>query len=51
MEFENTISFLLAKLSVAHRNLTEKAANRAGLHIGQVFVLFELWKEIGRAHV
>ena len=51
MEFENTVSFLLAKLSVAHRNLTEKAANRAGLHIGQVFVLFELWKEDGQRQI
>src|SRR5687768_14937203 len=51
MDLENTISFLLAKLSVAHRNLVEKAANKAGLHIGQVFVLFELWKEDGQRQI
>jgi DNA-binding MarR family transcriptional regulator len=51
MEFENTVSFLLAKISVAHRNLTEKAATAAGLHSGQAFVLFELWKQDGQRQI
>lgn len=51
MEFENTVSFLLAKISVAHRNLTEKAAAAAGLHSGQAFVLFELWKQDGQRQI
>jgi MarR family transcriptional regulator, organic hydroperoxide resistance regulator len=51
MEFENTISYLLAKASVAHRNLTEKAAKAAGLHSGQAFVLVELWKNDGQRQI
>ncbi|MGD9561164.1 MAG: MarR family winged helix-turn-helix transcriptional regulator [Pyrinomonadaceae bacterium] len=51
MEFEDTVSFLLAKIAVAHRNLTEKAAKGAGLHSGQAFVLFELWKQDGQRQV
>jgi len=48
MDFENTVTYLLAKLSLAHRNLFEKAAVAAGLHSGQAFVLLELWKEDGQ---
>lgn len=51
MDFENTISFLLAKVSVAHRNLLQKAVIGAGLHSGQVFVLFELWKTDGQRQI
>jgi MarR family transcriptional regulator, organic hydroperoxide resistance regulator len=51
MEFENTISFLLAKVTLAHRNLIQKAVNGAGLHSGQVFVLFELWKTDGQRQI
>lgn len=51
MNVENTVSFLLAKISVAHRNLTERAAMAAGLHSGQAFVLFELWKDDGQRQI
>jgi MarR family transcriptional regulator, organic hydroperoxide resistance regulator len=51
MEFENTVSFILAKLSVAHRNLVERTARRAGLHGGQIFVLLELWKQDGQRQI
>ena len=51
MDFENTISFLLAKVSVAHRNLIQKSVRDAGLHSGQVFVLFELWKTDGQRQI
>ena len=51
MQFEDTISFLLARISVAHRNLVEKTAVGAGLHSGQAFVLFELWKEDGQRQI
>lgn len=51
MDLENTVSFLLAKISVAHRNLTENAAKAAGLHSGQAFVLVELWKEDGQRQI
>lgn len=51
MEFENTVTYLLAKLSLAHRNLFERAAVGAGLHSGQAFVLMELWKEDGQRQI
>lgn len=45
MEFRNTISYLLSKLTTAHRNLLEKSVQEIGLHSGQVFVLLELWNK------
>ena len=51
MDFENTISFLLAKVTVAHRNLIQTTVREAGLHSGQVFVLVELWKKDGQRQV
>ena len=51
MDLENTVTYLLAKIAVAHRNLTEKAAAAAGLHSGQASVLFELWKQDGQRQI
>lgn len=51
MDLENTVSFLLAKVTVVHRNLLQKAVNEVGLHSGQVFVLFELWKKDGQRQI
>ncbi len=51
MNFENTISFLLAKVTIAHRNLLQKGVNEAGLHSGQVFVIIELWKNDGQRQI
>jgi MarR family transcriptional regulator, organic hydroperoxide resistance regulator len=51
MDFENSISFLLAKVAIAHRNLIQKAVKEAGLHSGQFFVLFELWRSDGQRQI
>lgn len=51
MNFEKTVSFLLAKVTVAHRNLLQKSVNEVGLHSGQVFVMFELWKSDGQRQI
>jgi len=51
MKVEDSVSYLLAKLTVAHRNLLEKAVTQVGLHSGQVFVLLELWKLDGQRQV
>jgi DNA-binding MarR family transcriptional regulator len=51
MEIESSVSFLLAKLGVAHRNLIERAAVEIGLHSGQIFVLMELWKRDGQRQI
>lgn len=45
MEFRDSISYLLSKLTTAHRNMLEKSVQEIGLHSGQVFVLLELWKK------
>ncbi len=51
MNFEDTTSFMLAKVCVAHRNLLQKNVVQAGLHSGQVFVLIELWKNDGQRQI
>ncbi len=47
IKFEDTVSYLLAKLSTAFRSSLERHLGRIHLHAGQVFVLFELWKSDG----
>ena len=47
MKFDESISYLLAKVSVGHRKMLEKTAARIGMHGGQIFVLMELWKQDG----
>lgn len=51
MKFDESISYLLAKVSVGHRKMLEKTASRIGLHGGQIFVLMELWKNDGLRQV
>jgi DNA-binding MarR family transcriptional regulator len=45
MELRDSVSYLLSKLTTAHRNLLEKSVQEIGLHSGQVSVLLELWKK------
>jgi MarR family transcriptional regulator, organic hydroperoxide resistance regulator len=51
IDFEKTISFLFAQVTTGHKNRLEKKMNEIGLHSGQVFVLFELWKKDGQSQV
>ncbi|MFL6468216.1 MAG: MarR family winged helix-turn-helix transcriptional regulator [Pyrinomonadaceae bacterium] len=51
MKIEESVSYQLAKLTVAHRNLLERSVKQIGLHSGQVFVLLELWKQDGQRQV
>ena len=51
MDFRDSVSYLLSKLTTAHRNLLEKSVQEVGLHSGQIFVLFELWKKDGQRQV
>lgn len=51
MRIEDSVSYLLAKLTVSHRNLIEKFVTDVGLHSGQVFVMMELWKKDGQRQV
>lgn len=47
MNFEKSLNYLLADLTTVHKNLLEKTLNKYGVHSGQVFILFELWKSDG----
>ncbi len=51
MDFENTINYLLADISVIHRTEMEAVLSKTGIHSGQVFVLFELWKTDGLSQI
>lgn len=51
MQFEDTVSYLLAKANVLHKNSIQKYANSVGLHSGQVFVMMELWKTDGQRQI
>jgi len=51
VSFEDTVTYRLARVTTAYRNALERHLSVAGLHGGQVFVLFELWKEDGLRQV
>jgi DNA-binding MarR family transcriptional regulator len=51
IKFEDTVSYLLAKVTTAFRNSLERHMGTIGLHGGQIFVLFELWKQDGLRQV
>jgi DNA-binding MarR family transcriptional regulator len=51
VDFENTVSYLFAQVTTGHKNRLEKKMNEIGLHSGQVFVLFELWKKDGQSQI
>ncbi len=51
IKFEDTVSYLLAKVTTAFRNSLERYMGEIGLHGGQVFVLLELWKQDGLRQV
>ncbi|CAN5381454.1 MarR family transcriptional regulator [soil metagenome] len=51
IKFEETVSYLLAKVSTAFRNSIERHMADIGLHGGQIFVLIELWKADGLRQV
>jgi len=47
IKFEDTVSYMLAKVTTAFRNSLERQMGQIGLHGGQVFILLELWKNDG----
>lgn len=47
INFEDTATYKLARVATAYRNALERHLGVIGLHGGQVFVLFELWKQDG----
>lgn len=51
IRFEETVSYLLAKVTTAYRNALERHMGAIGLHGGQTFVLLELWNDDGLRQV
>ncbi len=51
MKFDQTVSYLLWRVATAHKNYLEKQLDDVGLHGGQLFVLFALWRSDGRRQV
>lgn len=47
IKFEDTVSYLLAKVSTAFRSSLERQLGVIDLHSGQIFVLIELWEKDG----
>ena len=47
IKFEETVSFMLAKVTTAFRNALERHMGYIGLHGGQTFLLLELWNNDG----
>ncbi|MEO7659969.1 MAG: MarR family winged helix-turn-helix transcriptional regulator [Pyrinomonadaceae bacterium] len=47
IRFEDTVSYMLAKVTTAYRTALERHMGVIGLHGGQIFVLLELWNEDG----
>lgn len=44
------VGFQLVQICRAHRNRADAALNELGLHVGQEWILFELWREEGQTH-
>jgi DNA-binding MarR family transcriptional regulator len=51
MEINDTVSYVLSRVSNAFRTALERNMIGIGLHAGQVFVLMELWKQDGQRQV
>lgn len=47
INFESTLTYLMARLMTAYRNALEQSMIKIDLHGGQVFVLIELWSGDG----
>lgn len=46
-EMCDTLGFAIAQLCKAHRNRTDLALNKHGLHVGQEMILLRLWESEG----
>src|SRR5436305_394358 len=51
MKIEETVTFVLSRVSTAFRTSLERNMGEIGLHSGQVFILLELWKQDGQRQV
>ena len=44
------VGFQLVQICRAHRNRADAELNELGLHVGQEWILFELWRKEGQTH-
>src|SRR5687767_4195814 len=51
MNFNETLPYLFAQISTFYKVEIEKELNEFELHAGQIFVLFELWKNDGLSQI
>jgi MarR family transcriptional regulator, organic hydroperoxide resistance regulator len=51
MNFNETLPFLFVQISTFYKVEIEKQLNEFGLHAGQIFILFELWKTDGLSQI
>ena len=51
MKIEETVTYILSRVSTSFRTALERSMDNAGLHSGQVFILLELWKQDGLRQV
>lgn len=51
MNFNETLPYLFAQISTVFKVEIEKHLNEFNLHAGQIFVLFELWKNDGLSQI
>src|SRR5690242_1477739 len=51
MKIEETVAFVLSRVTTAFRNSLERSMGEVKLHSGQVFILLELWKQDGQRQV
>ena len=51
MNFNETVPYLIVQISTFYKVEIEKELNEFGLHSGQIFVLFELWKTDGLSQI
>lgn len=51
MQIDETVSYILSRVTTAFRNALERSMAPLGLHSGQVFILMELWQRDGQRQV
>ena len=51
MNFNETIPYLIVQISTFYKVEIEKELNEFDLHAGQIFILFELWKDDGLSQI
>jgi len=51
MKIEETVTYILSRVSTSSKNSLERNMGNIGLHSGQVFILIELWKDDGLRQV